>query len=105
MGRHHKHYRQMPPQHRLAGKPAERLNRLQANMADLALGDKIRQLRERQGLTQDQLAKLVRTTPSQISRIEDADYDRHSVQTLRRIAAALHAELEIRFVLPRTKQR
>jgi len=33
----------------------------------------------------------------EISRIEDADYDRHSVETLRRIATALHAKLRIEF--------
>jgi len=67
-------------------------------MADLALGDKIRTLREEAGLTQAQLAAQIGTQPSQISRIEDADYDGHSVETLRRIANALHVKLRIEFV-------
>jgi ribosome-binding protein aMBF1 (putative translation factor) len=79
-----------------AGK--QRFAEAEAVGADLALGDKIRSLREEAGLTQAQLAAQVDTQPSQISRIEDADYDGHSVATLRRIATALHAKLRIEFV-------
>lgn len=80
------------------GKPKERIAEAQATMADLALGDKIRTLRERAGMTQAQLAERIDTQPSQISRIENADYDGHSVETLRRIARALRATLKIEFV-------
>jgi ribosome-binding protein aMBF1 (putative translation factor) len=80
------------------GKPASRLAEAQRVMADLALGDKIRALRERAGLTQVQLAAQIGSQPSHISRIEDADYDGHSVETLRRIAQALHTKLSIEFV-------
>lgn len=50
------------------------------------------------GLTQAQLAKLVGTDQSVISRLEDADYDGHSMSMLRRIAEALGKRVEIRFV-------
>ena len=50
------------------------------------------------GLTQRQLAKLVGTTQSVISRLEDADYRGHSLSMLRRIAAAVGQRVEIRFV-------
>ena len=80
------------------GKPKERLAEARAAMASLALGDKIRSLREKAGLTQAQLAKRIGTQPSQISRIEDADYSGHSVETLRRIAGALNATLRIDLV-------
>jgi len=79
------------------GKPPERIAEANATMAALVLGDKIRLLREKAGLTQAQLARKVGTQPSQISRIEDADYEGHSVDTLRRIATALHATLRIEF--------
>jgi ribosome-binding protein aMBF1 (putative translation factor) len=79
------------------GKPPERIAEANATMAALVLGDKIRLLREKAGLTQAQLAKKVGTQPSQISRIEDADYEGHSVDTLRRIATALHSTLRIEF--------
>ena len=50
------------------------------------------------GLTQSQLARLAGTTQSVISRLEDGDYDRHSLATLERIAAALDRRVEVRFV-------
>ena len=50
------------------------------------------------GLTQIQLAGLAGTTQSVISRLEDGDYDRHSLATLERIAAALGRRVEVRFV-------
>jgi ribosome-binding protein aMBF1 (putative translation factor) len=80
------------------GKSKQRLAEAQATMAALALGDKIRLLRESVGMTQAQLARKIRTQPSQISRIEDADYTSHSVETLRRIAIALNATLKIELI-------
>jgi len=50
------------------------------------------------GLTQRALAKLVGATASAIRRIEDADYQGYSLSMLRRVAAALDARVEVRFV-------
>ncbi len=50
------------------------------------------------GLTQAQLAKLVGTTQSVIARLEDADYEGHSLRMLQRIAAALDGHLEVTIV-------
>ncbi len=50
------------------------------------------------GLTQTQLADLVDTQQSTIARLEDADYEGHSLSMLRRIAEALNQKLEVRFV-------
>jgi ribosome-binding protein aMBF1 (putative translation factor) len=47
------------------------------------------------GLTQKQLAKLVGTTQSVISRLEDADYEGHSLTMLQRIAGALGQRITI----------
>jgi hypothetical protein len=44
------------------------------------------------------LAKLIGTTASVICRLEDADYGGHSLAMLRRIGAALHQRVEVRFV-------
>ena len=49
-------------------------------------------------LTQTQLARLAGTTQSVISRLEDGDYDKHSLAMLERIAAVLHQRVELRFV-------
>ena len=50
------------------------------------------------GLTQKELADLVDTQQSTIARLEDADYEGHSLSMLRRIAEALNQRLEVRFV-------
>jgi len=74
----------------------------QAALAEAAANDeiarKIRELRTSAGLSQRRLAELVDTTASVICRLEDADYDGHSLAMLRRIAAALDQRLEINFV-------
>ena len=49
-------------------------------------------------LTQKQLAEMIGTTQSVIARLEDADYEGHSLSMLQRIASALNKRLEIRFV-------
>lgn len=84
------------------GKP-EMMALLEEERANLDIACKIYNLRNKGGLTQKQLAKLVGTTPSVISRLEDADYQGHSLSMLRRIAAALHKRVEIRFVSVRRK--
>jgi ribosome-binding protein aMBF1 (putative translation factor) len=58
----------------------------------------IYQARTQARLTQGKLAKLIGTRQSVISRLEDADYEGHSLSMLRRIAEALGKRLEVRFV-------
>jgi ribosome-binding protein aMBF1 (putative translation factor) len=55
-------------------------------------------VREQAGLTQRQLADLVGTTQSVIARLEDADYDGHSLSMLARIASAVGQKLEIKML-------
>jgi len=55
----------------------------------------IRAAREKNGLTQAQLAKTIGTTQSVISRLEDADYEGHSLTLLQRVAAVLGRKLEV----------
>jgi len=52
-------------------------------------------LRTRAGFTQKELAEKVQTTQSVISRLEDADYEGHSLSMLRRIAEVLGARLDV----------
>jgi len=47
-------------------------------------------------LTQKELADLVGTTQSAIARLEDADYEGHSLSMLQKIAAVLNQRLTIR---------
>jgi len=65
---------------------------------DAVVGQLIYDARTEAGLTQKQLAELVGTDQRVISRLEDADYEGHSLSMLRRIARALGKKLEIRFV-------
>jgi len=58
----------------------------------------IHDVRSKAKLTQKQLAELVGTTQSVIARLEDADYEGHSLSMLQRIAAAVNKRLEVRFV-------
>jgi DNA-binding XRE family transcriptional regulator len=87
------------------GKP-KRLAELEEARADDEVARKIYALRTAAGLTQRELAKLVGTTPSVICRLEDADYEGHSMAMLRRIATALEKRVEIHFVPidPRTRK-
>ncbi len=80
-----------------AGRP-QRLIALEEARANAEIARKIYALREKAGLTQQQLAKLVGTTASVICRLEDADYEGHSLSMLRRIGAALNKRVEIRFL-------
>jgi ribosome-binding protein aMBF1 (putative translation factor) len=84
------------------GKP-ERVAALEEARANDEVARKILQLRTRAGLSQRELAKLIGTTASVICRLEDADYEGHSLPMLRRIAAALDRRVEIRFMPLRHK--
>ena len=79
------------------GKPG-RLKNLEEARANEEIARKIYQLRTAAGLTQTQLAKLIGTTASAICRLEDADYEGHSLAMLRRIGGALNQRVEVRFV-------
>jgi DNA-binding XRE family transcriptional regulator len=80
-----------------AGRP-ERIAQLEKAREDDEVARQLLTLRQRARLTQRQLASLVGTSSSVISRLEDADYDGHSMAMLRRIAAALNQRVELRFV-------
>jgi len=84
------------------GKP-ERVVQLEEARAEDQLARQIFELREKAGLTQERLAKLVGTTASVISRLEDSAYEGHSLTMLKRIAAAVNKRVEIRFVPQKRK--
>ena len=79
------------------GKP-KRQAELEEARASAELSRRLYALRTDAGLTQAELAKLVGTSRSVISRLEDDDYDGHSLALLRRVAAAVNKRVEIRFV-------
>lgn len=83
---------------RYVGKDKAKAEAYEAELANADVARKIYDLRTKAGLTQGELAKLVGTSTSAISRLEDADYEGHSLAMLRRIATALNKRVEIRFV-------
>lgn len=82
----------------IIGDNRERLSSLENERANADIAQKIYDLRSSANLTQAELAELVETTPSVICRLEDADYEGHSLSLLRRIAAALHKRVVIEFI-------
>jgi ribosome-binding protein aMBF1 (putative translation factor) len=80
-----------------AGIAAARIN--------LEVAQMICDARTKAGLSQRELAELIGSKQSVIARLEDADYEGHSLTMLQRIAAALEQRLEVRFVPQRTVQK
>lgn len=60
-------------------------------------------LRRQAGLSQKDLAKLLKTSQQHISRLESPGYEGHSLSMLRRVASALDAR--VRIVLEPAKRR
>ena len=71
-------------------------------IADARVSSQIAQMvydaRASAGLTQQELAELIGTGQSAIARLEDADYDGHSLTTLQRIAEALNCHIQLSIV-------
>ena len=83
---------------RMVGDDAE----LKELIADARVSSQIAQMvhdaRTSAGLTQKELADLVGTGQSAIARIEDADYEGHSLSMLQRVAEALNSHVELSIV-------
>jgi transcriptional regulator with XRE-family HTH domain len=64
----------------------------------LKLAMKITELREKKGLSQQKLAKLMGTSQQAISRIESGEYEGFTLKTLEKIAEATGMRVNIEFV-------
>ena len=73
--------------------------------AEIAVGQQIRALRKKRGLSQAQLAQLADTSVPAISRIENADYDGHSLKVLRKLARLMDARLHVSFEATESAKR
>jgi len=80
---------------RYIGDDAERKASLQEERVNGEVARMIYELRNEAGLKQKELAELIGTTQSVISRLEDADYSGHSLSMLSRIAKALNQKLNV----------
>jgi transcriptional regulator with XRE-family HTH domain len=68
-----------------------------------SIAEVIYDARTQAGLTQTQLARRIGTHQSVIARIEDADYEGHTLSMLRRIADATGKDLVVTFKDKRSK--
>jgi ribosome-binding protein aMBF1 (putative translation factor) len=85
---------------RMAGESRELRRLAEEARINAAVAQLIYAARTKAGLSQADLAERIGTKQSVISRLEDADYEGHSLTMLHRIAAALGQCLEIRFLSP-----
>ena len=83
---------------RYIGDDAERKASLQKERVSGEVARMIYDLRSDAGLKQKELADLIGTTQSVISRLESDDYDGHSLSMLNKIAKALNKKLNISMV-------
>jgi transcriptional regulator with XRE-family HTH domain len=63
---------------------------------DVAL--QVANLRQRSGLSQQELARRLKTSQQQISRLESSSYKGHSLNMLRRVAKAMDCQVRVAFV-------
>lgn len=80
---------------RYVGEDVERKASLERERVNAEVARTIYELREQAGLSQKELAKRLDTTQSVISRLEDADYEGHSLSMLNRIAKALNQQVQV----------
>src|SRR5271155_5776085 len=85
---------------RMAGDSPELRRLTEEARINAAVAQLIYAARNKAGLSQADLADRIGTKQSVISRLEDADYEGHSLSMLHRIAAALGQCVEIRFLPP-----
>lgn len=77
---------------------AKREEEYEEEVINAEIARKIHALRTKAALTQQELADRVGTSKSAICRLENADYEGHSLSMLKRIAEALDNRVEIRFL-------
>ena len=89
---------------RYVGDDPQRIEEYEQEVLNAEIARRVYDLRTKAGISQRELAKRVGTSASAVCRLEDADYDGHSLYLLKRIAQALNQRVEIRFVPLRRKQ-
>ena len=83
---------------RYVGNDPQQIAAYEHEVLNAEIAQKIFDLRTEAGLSQRELAGRVGTSASAICRLEDGDYEGHSLSLLKRIAAALDKRVEIRFL-------
>ncbi len=86
------------------GRP-EMLALLEEARERLRVSMQLHELREKEGLSLQQLADRVGTSRSVISRLESPGYEKHTLSTLRRVAGALGCTMRMEFVPVKNQAR
>jgi ribosome-binding protein aMBF1 (putative translation factor) len=82
----------------LVGDDAAAQEEFEVGLVNIEAAQLIHAMRTKAGLSQRELARRVGTSASAINRLEDADYEGHTIAMVRRIATALNRRLELRAV-------
>lgn len=80
---------------RYIGDDPDRLLSVEEERLHAKVARQIHELRTRAGLSQAELARKIGTTQSSVSRLENADYEGHSLGMLRRVAEALGGKVDV----------
>ena len=83
---------------RIVGDNADMKALLAEAESEMDIAEQIYNLRTEAGLSQKELADKLDTSASVICRLEDADYEGHSLSMLRRIAAVVDKRVKVSFV-------
>ena len=83
---------------RMTGNDEELQQLIAAEALHAEVARRIYEVRTAAGLTQAELAERIGTKQPVIARLEDADYEGHSLSMLQRIALALNQRIELHFV-------
>jgi ribosome-binding protein aMBF1 (putative translation factor) len=83
---------------RIVGENADMKALLAETESEMDIAEQIYNLRTEAGLSQKELADKLDTSASVICRLEDADYEGHSLSMLRRIAAVVDKRVKVSFV-------
>lgn len=86
------------------GRP-KKIALIEQELQNSRIAQAIYDMRTAAELTQRELAELVGTTHSAISRLEDSDYDGHSLSMLRKIAEVFRARVQIHIVPQEKSQK
>lgn len=90
---------------KVTGKNPALRDRIADSHVNLEVARMIYDSRTKAGLSQRRLAELIGSKQPVIARLEDADYEGHSLTMLQRLADALDQRLEVRFVPARKHSR
>ena len=83
---------------KLTSEDPEMEDMIKESSLNAELAQMIDRARTQAGLTQQQLADRIGTKQSVIARLEDAEYNGHSLSMLQKIASALNQRLEVNLV-------